>query len=231
MKNALTIFSDKSSEAALTRARNERAAAESRIAGSEVRRSTELLQADTVADIDLIDQAIAADRRAVLICDQRIAVIEKALRQQARDRLETERAKAVKTMTALYAKRTAKGVRVEELVTELIAAVKEIKSDERVLRAAWPFSNSLPHHFSWQYDITRDLMVVLYDSLGDWLPSNVRQAISYHAVSGGSGFTQAPSNTLPSPRDLGSRLAADAKRSHGNSQKGRHSPARAGIRW
>ncbi len=63
MGTALTAWNGGISEAALSKARRRaRGGAKCRIAGYQTRLQTELLQADYVADIDLIDQGIAAGR-------------------------------------------------------------------------------------------------------------------------------------------------------------------------
>ena len=212
MGTALTAWRGGTSEAALSKARAERAAAEMRIAGYQTRRQTELLQADSVADIDLIDQGIAAGQRTIRICDERIAVIERDLRQQERDSREVVRTAAIKNITRLYAARTGKGKELEAAITHVVTLAREIGSSDEAVRAAWPFAEALPHYFSWRYDITRDLMVVLYESLGDWMPSNVRQAVGYHVHEGSSGFTQVAISGPPAPRDLPGKLARNAAR-------------------
>ena len=209
---ALTIWKGKSSEAALSKAQADRTALLARIAKHDADRTSQLIETDNVAAIDAADMAIAADRRAVLILDQRIAVIERDLRQQERDSCEVVRTAAIKNITRLYAARTGKGKELEAAITHVVTLAREIGSSDEAVRAAWPFAEALPHYFSWRYDITRDLMVVLYESLGDWMPSNVRQAVGYHVHEGSSGFTQVAISGPPAPRDLPGKLARNAAR-------------------
>ena len=147
---ALTIWKGKSSEAALSKAQADRTALLARIAKRDADRASHLMETDDIAAIDSADMAIAADRRAVLILDQRIAVIERDLRQQARARIEAERSAALKTIAGIYAKRTAKGARLEELLVEMVAVIRDIKADEDICRDVWklgglpPWFNSAP---------------------------------------------------------------------------------------
>ena len=207
---ALTIWKGKSSEAALSKAQADRTALLARIAKRDADRASHLMETDDIAAIDSADMAIAADRRAVLILDQRIAVIERDLRQQARARIEAERSAALKTIAGIYAKRTAKGARLEELLVEMVAVIRDIKADEDICRDVWKLGG-LPPWFTWRHDIVADLMPSMYDAIGDLMPSNVRQAIGYHAHSGSAGFTEAPRAGLPAPRDVPGKLAANAK--------------------
>jgi hypothetical protein len=212
MKNALTISRGDTFEAALTKARTERTAAEGRIAELEAKRAAQL-ETDDIAAIDQTDIAIAAERRAIAICDQRIAVIERELRQQEKQRREGARTAAIKVIAGIFAKRTAKGARLEELLVELVTLANDIKNDEHTLRAAWPFD--LPHWFTWQlYDFGRDVLVSLRRACevgtgSNWMPSDVRVAIGGWV--GSSGFTEAPKPGPRAPDDLPGKLAHNAQ--------------------
>ena len=207
---ALTIWKGKSSEAALAKVTADRAAILARIAEHDAKRASELVETDDIAAIDAADLKVTADRRAVAILDQKIKVFERRLRQEAHDHLEAERGKAIKAISGIYGRRTAKGARVEELLGEMVAVIRDIKADEDVCSDAWKLGG-LPHWFTWRHDIVADLMPSIYYALGDLLPSNVRAAISYHAFSGSPGFTEAPKSGPPAPRDVPGKLAANAK--------------------
>lgn len=197
------------SEAQLSKARAERAAAEAKIAALEAERAAELDGDGDVSRIDQTDMALAALRRAILIGDQKITRIERTLRREANARRETERAAAVRTITGIFAMRTAKGARLEELLTEVVALTNDIKRDEDVVRDAWPFNSSMPHYFSWRHDVAHDFLEAFRDIGYDLLPAAVRQAIGYP---GSSGFTQAtPVNPVPTPRGIAGKLAHNAE--------------------
>ena len=212
MKNALVRWSGKSTEVQLSKVQADRAAVLARIASYDADRASHLLDIDDVAAIDAADMANASDRRTVAIYDAKIAGLEADLRQQAHDRLEAARTASVKVITGIFARRTAKGKRLEELLSEAVALAHDIKNDENVAHHAWPFADALPEWFTWRHDVGRDLMELLRDAFGNLMPPAVRQHIPFR-IHGGGGVTQAP---LPAdhptePRDFAGRLAYDAK--------------------
>ena len=212
MKNALAIWSGKSTEAQLSKVRTDRAAVLARIAKHDADRASRLLDTDDVAAIDAADVAADADRRAVAIYDAKIAALERDLQRQAAVRREAECAAAIKVIAGIFARRTTKGKRLEELLSEAAALAHDIKNDENVAHDAWPFADALPHWFNWRHDVGRDLMELLRDTFRDMMPGPVRQAIPYR-THGGTGETHAPhpADHPTEPRDFAGRLAYDAK--------------------
>jgi hypothetical protein len=200
MKNALTIGG---ATDALTKARSERAAAAGRIVQLEAQRSAQLETDDIAVDqIDQLDQAIAAERRAIAILDQRIAVIERDLARAARERREAERAAAIKIIAPELAKRTALAAELEASIKHIVALYTQIKNDQS-LRSAWPFGS-----LNWQpYDLSADSMKSLRNHGYEMIPGNIRALIG-HDTHGGEGFTQVPPSGPPGPRDLPGKIAA-----------------------
>jgi hypothetical protein len=197
------------SEASLTRARSERAAAETRVAEHQAKRASQL-ETDDIAAVDQIDMAIAAEKRAIAIIDQRIGVIERNIRREQNDRRDVQRAASLKVIGHRLAKRTAKGARLEELLGEMVAQINGIKHDEDTVRAAWPFNSVTPNYLNWRHDVVRDFLEALRDIGYEFLPAAVRQAIGYP---GSPGFTEASSaNPVPIPRGIAARLAHNGYR-------------------
>jgi hypothetical protein len=210
MKNALTISRGDTSEAALTKARTERAAAAGKIAELEAKRAAELDGDGDVAQIDLIDQAIAAERRAIAILNQRAAAIERGLRQQAKQRREAERGAALKVIEAELAKRTELGAELQNTIKRVVELYEQIK-DTKQLRATWPFG--VPEFFSFTLDdFGREILRSMRDVAGgyDMLPAQVRGVLGY-SIGGGGGYTQVPAAGPSAPNDLPGKLAANAK--------------------
>jgi hypothetical protein len=195
----------KTSETPLSKARSDRAAAELRIAGLEAKRAAELAGDGDVLKIDVIDQAIAAERRAITILDQRVVAIGRGLRQQERRDREADRTAALKVIEAALGKRTELGTELQNTLKRIVELYEQIR-DTKELRAAWPFSS--PEYFPWQvYDLGTEILRSVRDSGGyNLLPAAVRQAIAQ----GGSGFTQAPSTGPREPDDLAGKIAANA---------------------
>ena len=165
---------------------------------------------DDVTTIDAADLKAAADRRAVAILDKKIKALSVRLWREECDRLEVDRAKAIKKITGIYARRTAKGARAEELLAELAAVILDIKADSEACAATWKLGG-LPSWFTWRHDVVASLMPAMYKALGDLMPGNVRAALSYHAHSGSPGFTEAVSTAPPSPRDVPGLLEINAR--------------------
>ena len=209
MTDGLAIPRDDTTEAALAKVHSERSGILARLAEHDAKRS-QLLESDDVTTIDAADLKAAADHRAVAILDKKIKGLSVRLWREECARLEVDRAKAIKKITAIYARRTAKGARAEELLTELAAVILDIKADSEACSAAWKLGG-LPSWFTWRHDVVADLMPSMYKTLGDLMPGNVRAAISYHAHSGSPGFTEAVSTAPPSPRDVPGLLEANAR--------------------
>ena len=188
---------------------SERSGILARLAEHDAKRS-QLLELDDVTTIDAADLKAAADRRAVAILDKKIKALSVRVWREECDRLEVDRAKAIKKITAIYARRTAKGARAEELLAELAAVILDIRADSEACSAAWKLGR-LPSWFTWRHDVVADLMPSMYRALGDLMPSNVRQAISFHAHSGSPGFTEAVSTAPPMPRDVPGLLELNAR--------------------
>jgi hypothetical protein len=209
MTDGLAIPRDDTTEAALAKVHSERSGILARLAEHDAKRS-QLLESDDVTTIDAADLKAAADRRAVAILDKKIKALSVRVWREECDRLEVDRAKAIKKITGIYARRTAKGARAEELLAELAAVILDIRADSEACSAAWKLGG-LPSWFTWRHDVVADLMPSMYRALGDLMPSNVRQAISFHAHSGSPGYTEAPHAGPPPPRDVPGLLDANAK--------------------
>jgi len=191
------------SEAAMTRARADRAAAEQRIADLEALRAAELGGECDLASIDLIDVSIAADRRAIIIADQRIAIIARELRQQDAARRQARADTAIATIGRRLAKRNALATELVIAIARVVELAEQVK-DETPIKKAWPFPELLPRHFDWRFhDLGRQIMFVLRRAGGDLIPAEVKQAIGW--AESGDGIARAPTPRLPS--DLPSVLA------------------------
>ncbi len=141
-------------------------------------RESQLVESDDVTTIDAADLKAAADRRAVAILDKKIKALSVRLWREECDRLEVDRAKAIKKITGIYARRTAKGARAEELLAELAAVILDIRADSEACSAAWKLGG-LPSWFTWRHDVVADLMPSMYKALGDLMPSNVRRPSAF----------------------------------------------------
>ena len=190
---------------ASAKVRTDRAAAEQRIAALEAKRVKQLVSSDDVAAIAQTDAAIAAEKHAITILDQREAALARADRQQARKDREADRAAALAVIGPLLDQRTA-------LATELEAALKRVVvlhdqiMDDKQLAGAWPFD--LRDQFLFRpSDLGMLILRTLRDCPGGYemLPAQVRAQLS----SGGGGVTQefVRSNE---PDDLPGKVASNA---------------------
>jgi hypothetical protein len=195
----------KTSETPLSKTRTARAAAEAKIAALVATREAELAGDGDVSKIDSIDQAIAAERRAITILDQRLVALARGERKQARLDREADRIAALKVIVPMLDKRVAAATELDQTIKRVVELYEQI-NDSKQLRAAWPFAT--PEHFPWQvYDLGAEILRAVRDNGGyNLLPGAARQAIAQ----GGSGFTQAPSNAPRAPDDLPGKIAANA---------------------
>lgn len=210
MNQALAMWRGKSPEASLAKVRADRAAAEGRLAALRAKRGGAIGGDADLAEVDLLDASIEAEQRTIAIADQRAAIFEKDLRQQQRERREADRAAAIKTIRALYAKRTAKGAELVGVIARVAELARDIK-DDTPFKNAWPFHAELPSWLDWRHDFNRDLMEELRRGLGDLMPSDVKASIGYRTHGGGSGIVQAPPDTPSPPDDLPGKLAHHAR--------------------
>ena len=191
---------------ALNKTRTDRAAAERRIAALEAKRAKQLVSSDDVAAIAQTDTAIAAEKHAIAILDQRLVALTRGERKQERQDRENDRAAAIKVITPLLDKRTELATELQEVLKRVVVLHDQI-NDTKQLKNSWPFST--PDRFPWQlYDLGADILRSLRDQPTGYamLPGAVRQAIAQ----GGSGFTQAPSDGPRGPDDLPGKVAANA---------------------
>jgi hypothetical protein len=195
----------KNAASPMSKAQSDRAAAESRIARLEADRAAELGGDGDVSKIDQIDTAIAAERRAIAILDQRLVALARGERKQARLNREADRAAALKAIVPLLDKLVALATELDQALKNVVALYDQI-NDTKQLRNVWPFAT--PEYFPWHvYDLGAEILRTLRDSGGyNLLPAAVRQAIAQ----GGSGFTQAPSDGPRAPDDLPGKVAANA---------------------
>jgi hypothetical protein len=208
MKNALTVFRGTSNDKK-AKVQTERAEAEARIAQLTARRAARLIEDDSVAAVDQIDQAIAHEHRTIVICQERLAVIDAAMRREARERREEQRQAAIKIIAGRLAKRTAKTVELESVLKRVGELFNEI-NDDKPLREAWPFASALPN-FSWRlYDLGRQVMYALRRANYEMIPSDVGQYIGWPGV--GDGVSRALPIGPRLPDDLPGIVARNAER-------------------
>jgi hypothetical protein len=202
---ALAVRTGKTSEAALSKVRATRAAAETRIAALEAKRRAELDGDGDVSKIDSTDQAIAAERRTIAILDQRLVALARGERKRARQDREADRTAALRVIVPLLDKRVALATELDQALKNVVGLYDQI-NDTKQLRNAFPFAT--PEYFPWQvYDLGTEILRTLRDCGGyNLLPAAVRQAIAQ----GGGGYTQAPPDGPRAPDDLPGKIAANA---------------------
>jgi hypothetical protein len=201
----------KNAASPMSKAQSDRAAAESRIARLEAGRAAELGGDGDVSKIDQIDTAIAAERRAIAILDQRLVALARGERKKARQDREADREAVLKVIEAALAKRTELGAELQNTIKRVVELYEQIK-DTKQLRATWPFG--LPEFFSFTLDdFGREILRSMRDITGgyDMLPAQVRAVLGYSIGSGGGGFTQVPAAGPSAPNDLAGKLDANAK--------------------
>jgi hypothetical protein len=191
---------------ASAKVQTDRLAAERRIAALEAKRAKQLVAAVDIAAIDQTDAAIAAEKRAIVILDQRLAALARADRKLARKNREADRTAALAVIGPLLDQRTA-------LATELEAALKRVVvlhdqiMDDKPLVGAWPFNLTDQHQFMFRFrDLGIEILRTLRDQPGGYamLPGKVRAQLS----TGGGGVTQVfVKSTVPD--DLPGKVAHD----------------------
>jgi hypothetical protein len=176
-------------QTALAKVRADRAQAERRIAELEAERQSKLLDSGDVAEIDQIDADIAAGRRSVAICGQRIAVLEAEERRHEREEREQRRGAAVKVIASKYRKRQAIAQQIEDTLAH-VAELYNALNDTKEIRDAFPFAESLPHYFNWQcVALQWETVRTMGRACHHMFPAEVRNAIA--ASHAGDGVTRA----------------------------------------
>jgi hypothetical protein len=200
MTTALTIFSGSTDEAKKAKAQRERAGAEARIVELQARRMARFVEDDSVAAVDQIDQAIAAERRTIEICTERLAVIDASLKQRARERREENRRASIRVIARMLARRDALAV---ELVARLkgVAEIYEQLADDRALKKSWHWPHALSNSFSFQIGgLGQQIMYALRRAAPGMIPESVKQAIGWPGA--GTGIMQAMPTGPRLPDDL-----------------------------
>ena len=204
--NALTVWAGRTTGAALTRTRSDRAAAEQRIADLENRRTAELGGDCDLQAIDLIDVSIAAERRTIVIAAERIAVLESQERRETAERRDARRNTAIATIERRLAKRTALAAELEAAVARVVEIYDQM-TDIDAIKRAWPFPELLPAWFDFRFhDLSRQILYMWRRIGGRMLPDDVANKIGW--AEAGDGVARAPGPRLPN--DLRSVLDRNA---------------------
>jgi hypothetical protein len=135
--------------ASLDKVRSARAATERHIVELEASRRAALLGNGDVAAIDKIDVDIQAERRRIVILDQKLEALQADQRRQEREKREAVRIDAIKKIAAHLRTRQAVAVEFEAELKRLAQRYEKL-SDTAEIRAAWPYPMELPGYFSWQ---------------------------------------------------------------------------------
>jgi hypothetical protein len=203
--NAPAIFATPT-QAALAKARSDRAAALARNAELGAARAAALHGAGDVAAIDKIDGDKAAELRAVTILDQRISTLDAEISRQQREERETRRGSAIKGIGAKLRRRQALAQEIEDALARVATLYNELNDDAEI-RAAWPFGAMLPHYFNWRSSrLAWEVMRTFARECRDILPAEVRNVIA--ASHGGDGVTRAA--TPPMPKGVAEVYASHA---------------------
>ena len=163
-------------QTALAKVRADRAQAERRIAELEAERQSKLLDSGDVAEIDQIDADIAAGRRSVAICGQRIAVLEAEERRHEREEREQRRGAAVKVFGGKLRKQQAIAQEIEDTLARVAELYNEL-NETKEIRNAFPYPEFLPAYFHWQCTALQwETVRTLGRQCRDMLPTEVRNA-------------------------------------------------------
>jgi hypothetical protein len=179
-------------QTALAKVRGDRMLAERRIAELEVGRASKLIS-DDIAVVERTDADIAAERRRIVICDQKIAALEAQLRRQGRNEREQRRVAAVKVIGGKLRKRQALAQEIEDTLGRLAGLYNEL-NDTKEIREAWPYPEFLPAYFHWGCgSLSWETMRTLARLCRDMLPGAVLEAIASSYAGNGIARVEAPS--------------------------------------
>lgn len=128
----------------LKKVRAELAAAQTKIAGLQVKRRAALLDADDVAAIDALDRQIEALRRTVGILNDRAAALAGECAELERERRERQRAAAIAVIEKKLAVRNAIAAELEAKVKEMGDLYFALLNAENIA-ANWPFAPPSPN--------------------------------------------------------------------------------------
>jgi hypothetical protein len=120
----------------LSAARQSLAGAEAKIVELEAARGANLLEADTIAEVQRIDSELTTQHHAASIYRDRIVGLVDRQRQEERDRLEAEKAAAIADMGKRVSRRDAAGQLLETALTKVREACAELSAaDEAIFPA------------------------------------------------------------------------------------------------
>jgi hypothetical protein len=128
----MKLFS-RSTTDSLAAARQSLDGTEAKIAELEATRGAKLLEADTIADVQRIDQELTTQRQAASIYRDRIAGLVARQRQEQRDRLEAEKADKIAEAEKLITRRDSAALKLEAALTKVREAYAELQAVDQAV--------------------------------------------------------------------------------------------------